>query len=644
MSNDLMNIARNGVLTSQSQLSVTSNNIANVNTDGYNRQVATQSTLDAHKVGNHFMGSGSYVSDVKRIYNEFATRELRIGATGLSEAQTRLSKMNEMDQLFSQIGKAIPDSLNDFQNNINRLGDTPDDLGIRTSILSSAKHLANTINQMDNHLSSQFKSTNGQIDASLKRINTLTQELGNINQELMEGNTENSQLLDKQDSLLKELSEYANINVIPLEGGGKSVMLGGSVALVSGAKAMQLESKTGDPFPNETRLVVKSGDNETLVSSQNLGGQLGGLFEFRQDTLISAKNELGQFALGIADAFNQVQAKGIDLNGQVGKPIFQDINDPAMSNGRAGKFDSNTGTASLSVNIDDVTKLTGAEYELSFDGTDYKLTDKATGKAQNLSLDTSTTPNQLTGGDGFSIQIKSGAFANKDKFTIRPTSGAASGIEVAIKDPKDIAAGKANITEPDSNSGNTKVKLRAINDRNAANFPKDGQPLTFEINTSTTPKTFTVIDKDGKTVGTANQTFTGNTIKANGIEFEVTSTAGSTDKFTFDLSVRKGDNRNAVEMAKLSTNFKMNNGSTTLIDVFQNTKQDIGSQTSSAEIQLNSATAVFKQAETRVLSESGVNLDEEAANLMRFQKSYQASARVMTVANQVFDSLLSAVR
>ncbi|MGB0893983.1 MAG: flagellar hook-associated protein FlgK [Parashewanella sp.] len=645
MASDLLSIGRTGLQASQIQLGVTSNNIANVNTEGYHRQVGTQSALHATKIGNHYVGTGSYVSDVKRIYNDFAARELRIGQTGLSEAQTKLSKLSEMDELYSKIGKAIPDSLTDLQSNINRLGDNPDDIGVRTSILSTAKHLAKSVNQMSDRLANQFKNTNEQIDVSTQRINALTKAIGEVNRELMEGGSDNSQLLDRQDTLIKELSEYASINVIPLETGAKSVMLGGSVMLVSGEVTMELSTKPGDPNANETQLVAKAGDSETLISSKSLGGKLGGLIEFRQQTIIPAQQELGQFALGVADSFNQAQAKGLDLNGEIGKPLFTDINSAEMSHGRVAKFSDNTGTASLAVDITDVKKLSGSQYELSFKTpSEYKLTDSKTGKEQLLTLDTSTTPNQLNGADGFSIKLNSGAFANGDKFSIRPNSGAASGLSIAMKDPKDIAASQPKITAKAGNSGNTEVKLTAISNRNAANFPKDGKQLTFEINTSANPKTFTVRDKDNNIVGSANQTFTGNKISAHGIEFEVSSTAGATDSFTFDLSVNRGDNRNATEMSKLATNFKMNDGATSLIDVYQNTKLEIGSKTSSAQIQVNSATSVYRQAENRVQSESGVNLDEEAANLMRFQKSYQASARVMTVAQQMFDSLLSAVR
>ena len=637
MSNDLLNIARNGVLTSQSQLAVTSNNIANVNTDGYHRQVATQSTLGSRQIGNEHYGSGSYVSDVKRIYNEFASRELRIGQSTLSEAETSYSKLSELDQLFSEIGQSVPNSVNDLFEQLNGLSDIPDDIGSRTTVLSSANQTADSINQMENHLNAQVKNTNGEIESSVEQLNELSSELAKINLELRENSGDNNQLLDRQDTIIQEMSKFGNVSVIPLDGGAKSVMMGGNTMLVTGESATELAVNTGDPFPNDTQIVAKIGDSEVPVNGNNLGGSLGALFEYRDDSLFTAQQELNQFALGVADAFNKTQAEGVDLNGNLGKPIFTDINDPKMSFGRAGANPNNTGNANLAVNIDDVNALKGNEYELNFDGADYKLVDSQTGKEQTLTL-TGTT---LTGADGFSIEIDSGAMAAGDSFTVRPSEGASGGIAVTMTDPKEIAAGSPDsyIKAADANSGNTNIKITDL-DRTHAAFES---PLTVNVDSTVSPSAYSILDKDGNTLDAGNLTGTPPTISALGVELEIDSTAAETASFTLDFTPKPGDNSNAVKLSELSEQKLMNDGKSTLIDVYQDAKQDIGSQTKGAEIRLTSASAVYQQAYSRVQSESGVNLDEEASNLLQFQQSYQASAQVMTTAQQVFDTLFNAI-
>lgn len=641
MAIDLLNIARTGVLASQSQLGVTSNNIANANTAGYHRQVATQSTLESQRFGNSFYGTGTYVDDVKRIYNDYAARELRIGQTTLSGAEASYGKLSELDQLFSQIGKMVPQSLNSLFTGLNSLADLPADLGIRSSTLNDAKQLANSLNQMQSSLNGQLTQTNDQITGMTKRINEISKELANLNLELMKSPNQDAILLDKQDALVQELSQYAQVNVIPQDNGVKSIMLGGSVMLVSGEIAMTMDTKTGNPFPNELQLMSSIGSQSVSADPSKLGGQLGVLFEYRDQTLIPASHELDQLALGIADNFNKMQQQGLDLNGQVGANIFRDINDPLMSLGRVGGYSNNTGNATLGVNIDDTRLLTGGSYELSFTApASYELRDTETGVITPLTLNGST----LEGGAGFSINIKAGAMASGDRFAIRPTAGAANGITVEMTDPKGIAAASPKITADAANSGNTQVKLTQITNRSAANFPITGSELTIQLDTTAIPPTYEAFDASGTSLGAAAP-YTPPSISAFGFTFEVDSTAAaSNDRFTFNLAFAEGDNSNAVAMAKLSESKVMNGGKSTLADVFENTKIDIGSKTKAAEVRVGSAEAIYQQAYARVESESGVNLDEEAANLMRFQQAYQASARIMTTAQQIFDTLLTSVR
>ncbi|GIU43535.1 flagellar hook-associated protein FlgK [Shewanella colwelliana] len=636
MSMDLLNIARTGVLASQSQLAVTSNNITNANTQGYHRQVAEQSSLESQRFGNSFYGAGTYITDVKRIYNDYAARELRIGQTAVSQAETTQVKMGELDQLFSQIGKAVPQGLNDLFAGLNSLADLPDDIGIRGTVLGNAGQLATALNQMQSHLDGQMKQTNDQISAITDRINEISNELGHLNQELMKSQGNDSQLLDKQDALIQELSEYSQVNVIPLESGAKSIMLGGAVMLVSGEVSMQMGSTTGDPYPGELRITTSAGAQSLVIDPAKMGGSLGALFEFRDETLIPAQLELGQLALGVADAFNEAQSQGFDLNGQVGSDLFLDINDPKMTVGRVGDFANNTGNAALRVNIDDVSALTGESYELSFTApATYELTDNH-GNVTPLTLNGT----ELSGGDGFTINIDSGAFASGDRFEIRPTSGAAAGISVVMTDPKGIAAAGPTITADSTNSGNTAITLNAM-DASAPGFPGVGAQITFEIDTTT--NSYEAFDVAGTSLGTG--TYTAPTIDAFGMNFDVQSSAGAlADRFTFDLSAAEGNNSNAVAMAKLNEAKLMAGGSATLSDVYENTKLQVGGKSKAAQVALGSAEAVFSQAYSRVQSESGVNLDEEAANLMRFQQAYQASARIMTTANEIFNTLFSSVR
>ncbi len=642
---DLLNIATSGVMTSQSQLAVTSNNIANANTEGYHRQVATQVTYQSQKLGDTYFGAGSYVNDVKRIYNQYAVRELQIGQSNLSEAQTTQAKLNELDSLYSNIGKIVPQGLTDFYGSLNSLSDLPDDIGVRQSTLVSAEQLATSINRMQTQLDSSLKQTNEQIAGITDRINEISTELAALNLEIAKGDGNDLQLLDKQDSLLQELSKYTQVNTTDLGRGAKSVMIGGSTILVSNEIAMQVGTKPGDPNPLTTSLTTTINNTTQTIDGANMGGELGALFKFRDNDLAKATNELGQLALGIADTFNKAQADGFDLDGKIGKNIFVDINDPSLTATRVGAHSANAGTASLSVNIDDAGKLTGSAYELRYTAgapASYDLIDSQTGNTTALTLNGS----QLQGADGFTINIDSGTFANGDRFEINPTSGAASGLKVTMTDPRGLAAASGpSVTPAAGNSGNTSVTVTSIDNRSATNFPVEGSELTFVLNT--TANTYDVIDASGTTITAGAALPAGNpkTVTSNGFTFEIDSSAAATaDSFTFDLSFAKGDNTNVAAMTKLSETKNMDGGSATLNDVFETTKQDIGSSTKAAKVRADSAQTIYSQAYERDQSTSGVNLDEEAANLMRFQQSYQASARIMTTATQIFETLFNSTR
>ncbi|QUN06843.1 flagellar hook-associated protein FlgK [Shewanella yunxiaonensis] len=639
MSVDLLNIARSGVLAAQSQIGVTSNNISNVNTDGYSRQVATQATQDSQYLGGNYYGTGTYVADVKRIYNDFAARELRIGQTTLSTAEMSYNKLSGLDQMLSNTGSTLTSSLDGFFSSLNDLADQPSDTGIRQTVLSSAQQLAANFNQMDGYLDSEMNQTNDEISGITDRINEISKEMANINQELMKTDTPDPQLLDKQDSLIKELSQYAEVNVIPLDNGGCSIMMGSSFMLVSGEVAMSMGTTTGDPYPTESALTYTLGNTTLKVDPSKLGGQLGALYDYRDNTLQPASQQLGQMALGVADAFNTLQSQGFDLSGQVGQNIFTDINDPLMAQGRVGAYTGNGGTAVLSATIDDVGALTGDSYQLRYttSGT-YELTNNQTGAVANLTLNGSA----LQSADGFTLNIDTGALAAGDRFEIRPTANAAGTLQVEMTDPKGLAAASPKITADTANASSAVASLVSIDNRADTNFPGTGSELTYTIDAL---GNYTATDANDAVVTIGTTTGTPPQISDNGFTFQVDALpASGTNSYTFDLSLAVGDNSNAIAMADLADSKIMEGGNATLADVFQQTKLDVGSQTKAAEVSMNSAQSIYDQAYNRMQSESGVNLDEEAANLMKFQQAYMASARVMTTANSIFDTLFNAVQ
>lgn len=636
MAIDLLTIARQGVLASQTQLGVTGNNIANLNTEGYHRQAVDQSAAEAQKLGRFFVGTGAYINDVRRIFDEFAFKELRYGQTMLSQAESEQLKLGELDQLFSKMGSSVPQSLNALYSDLANLADLPDDLGVRQGVLNSAKQLTNTINQMQLSLDGQFDQTNQQIESAVQRINEIGTELSNINGELAKTSGENLSLLDRQELLIRELSQYAKVNAIDNGQQMKSIMLGGNVTLVSGQQAIPISVTQGDVYTNEIGINYQAGTQEIAINGQDLGGQLGALFNFRDGTLLSSGLKLGKLALGLASEFNAQQALGIDLNGNVGGILFTDINQTQMNIGRVASLASNIGNAQLSIEINDTSLLTADSYQLDFTApTTFNLTNNRTGVIQNLTLNGTNLITQ----EGFELNIDSGTLASGDSFSLRPTAGAAIGIDLALTTPESLAAAKYSIIEDANNPGNISVKLTSVDNRNAINFPTNGSEVNYFIDTAANQ--YTVFDVDGNLIQAATN-YTPPNITDFGFTIEVITDGASVGSFTFDLSYSVGDNRNALAMATKNETAPMDAGSSSFTDVFENIKLDIGSKANTAKVSFASAESIYQQAFDRVEQTSGVNLDEEAANLIRFQQSYQAAARIMSTSQQLFNSLINA--
>lgn len=635
---DLLNIGRTGVNASHKQMDVAGNNISNVNTDGYHRQVATQGSNQTHMVGGEFYGTGAFISNVKRIYDKHVTQEFRAGLSTSQEAKVKFEQLNYLDETFSLTGRSVPAAFNELYAGLASLADLPSDRSIRTDVLISAEHLADEFNQMQALLFEKFNQINAQIGAVVDEINMIGNALAELNIEMIK-HSDDMEVLDSQDKLVRDLSQYIDVSVIETGTGAKDILVGGSVMLVSGDHSFSLDAVAGDPHNDEIGLIVKSQNMSNYVKTDHIGGQLGGLFDFRDNSLTDVQLELDHLAIGVAYQFNKMQGEGFDINGAVGQKIFSDINANYMQKGRIAAYSNNRGNANLTIEVTDPTILstTSLEYELHFTapGT-FELVDPQQGTRQTLNL----AGNELVGTDGFKLNIV-GTMQDQDVIVIRPSSGSAAGISMLLNDSDDVAAAGYKITPDQNNIGNTTLKLNNVSNRNANIFPVTGRELMIQINS--VANTYEIFDVNGNSFGVNN--IVNSRINAFGFELDVSfGNNNSVERFTLDFSFAKGDNTNALKMSQLNESKIMENGTSTFIDMYQSNKLAIGRKLNTADIRYQSSKTLFDHAEQKLDEISSVNLDEEAANLMRYQQSYQASARVINVAQQIFESLIDSLR
>jgi len=624
---DLLNMGSQGVLTAQRQLNTTSHNINNVNTEGYSRQSVVQSTNDPIWWGGNQYGTGVHAAEVRRGYDQFATNELNLTTTNLNYASEREGQLGRLDNMLANSAKKIPEDMNQWYDAIKGMADSPSDIGSRKVVLEKAKLVAAGLN--DNHkvLAQQQTETNEVLGRTLNRVNDIGRELVDIHKAIIKTPTSgaDNDLLDRHQALINELSQYTKVTVTRKNEETFNIMIGSGHTLVSGTESSQLQMVDGNPDPCQTQLAMVEGQSLKTIRNDDIGGKLAALFQFRDETLAQAMDEMGRIAVGFSDSMNELQSQGLDLKGQVGENIFHDINSPESAGSRA--LIPKGSTAAVNVYIDDIKALKSGEYQLSFDGSQHKLVSP---DGQSQTVMPSGTPPKFSV-DGLEIEIAA-PIGIGEPILIRPTRTSASEIRVTMDDPAKLAA-QSYMSSATKAHGTADLQVST-----------PGALREFQVAISPDASQFAVLDMKGQILQ-APQTYPpAGDVTVNGTSFSLSNGALGNDVFAVNLNAAVGDNGNLIKMQDVQTAKVMNDGRSTVLDVYEGLNTDMGVQKASAS-RLREVGLVEKDAaESRVAEISGVNLDEEAANMMRFQQSYAASSRIMTVANETFETLLNASR
>ncbi|MGR5229282.1 flagellar hook-associated protein FlgK [Photobacterium damselae] len=661
MALDLMQIGMSGLRTSQKQLDVASHNISNVNTPGYSRQVVEQKADDAFYNGSNYYGTGAYIDNVSRAYDQFAARELTLSNTHLEEANVRQQNMMMLDDFTSKSAVNTVNSMNDFYNSVRSLSDHPNDLGARQTVLEQAKQTAQSFQTSHQTLTNMHQDVTDQIGVSLERINTLGQELAAVNTSLQEqaASGKSNDLFDKQRSLINELAKYTKVTVLADKGSlANTVIIGSGDTLVSGVTSAKLKLVNGKPDTQTQQIALVTGNSAKEIKSDGIGGSLGSLLDIRDNVIDKSLDEMGRMAIGFSKQINDLQQQGVDLNGEQGALLFSDVNSVSAMQQRAIKpLGSN---AEIKVSIDDVNQLKTGDYQLdmNFDGTNYNYTvTDQDGKQTTIS---DTSQKQSLSVDGFSINIEK-AFSTptagqSESILIRPVRDGAANMAVEMSDPKKLAGhSQLTVTPHQANQGSASVTktVPKLSDALAGDYElkvnNSGDKISL-INQAT-GQPMTLIDDKGSEVtelgydSAKPQNLTVKTDAGNlsGLALQAGALAGDSFQLNLGRAQATGGNGNFLAMQQVQDQKSMNNGKSSVIDLFQKLSTDIGMAKKNADQTAEVTQLDFDAASERVSNLSGVNLDEEAANLMKFQQSYMASSRIMSVAKETFDTLMRAV-
>jgi flagellar hook-associated protein 1 len=661
-STNFLGIGISGLLSSQAAIATTSNNIANVNTEGYTRQSIDFTTNIPEFFGGNFYGTGVLVGDVKRVFDDLAVLDLRANISNFSSLETFVSQADRVDRIVADPTTGLSPAIQDFFDAMQAVADDPSAIATRQAVFSQGDLLIDRFKILDDQLNSQRISINNELEAISGQVSTIGKAIASINLDIIRakgaanGEAQPNDLLDRRDKLVNDLSKLIKVSVVEQKDGSANVFIGNGQTLVIGTSSNSLTAEQDPADPLNFRVVITNNNTSVPITQELVGGKLGGLVEYREEVLKPAINRLGLVALGLASSVNAQHQLGMDLNGALGGEFFSNINNAIAETGRVITNSDNTGTANITLTIDDVNQVGTDDFRLSYDAgtTTYTLTNTSNNQTV-ASFVSPAVPSTVTiPGEGISLNFTAGAPADGDNFLLTPTRTTVGGLEKVISDLSQIAAASPVIGEADSsNSGSASIISTVVTDTTNASFATPAAlspPIRIEFTSATT---FDVVNDNTNAIIAGGVAFVPNQqndmLAAAGLSLGYEITIGGAaltgDQFRMQYNIGGiGDNTNALAMANIQTTNVLGNGTSTLQQGYGLLVSEVGTRTNEAQISLGAAQSLLRQTEARVEQVSGVNLDEEAASLIKFQQSYQAAAQIISTSNLLFDTLISSVR
>lgn len=656
MSNTLMNLGVSGLNAALWGLTTTGQNISNAATPGYSVERPVYAEASGQYTSSGYMPQGVNTVTVQRQYSQYLSDQLNSAQSQGGALSTWYSLVAQLNNYVGSPTAGISTAITGYFTGLQNVANSAADPSVRQTAISNAQILANQLNAAGQQYDALRQSVNTQLTSTVSQINTYTEQIANLNQQISAASSQGqppNQLMDQRDLAVSNLSSLAGVQVVRNDS-GYSVFLAGGQPLVLADKSYQLATVTSPSDPSELTVVSQGiaganppGPNQALPDASLSGGTLGGLLAFRSQTLDPAQAQLGAVAASFAAQVNGQNALGIDLSGKPGGNLFT-VAAPAVYSNQG-----NTGNASLSVSFANASQPTTSDYTLSYDGTNYTLTDRASGAM----VDQKAGPMPLSLG-GLNFSFSSGAMNAGDQFTVLPTRGALSGFGLATTSGSAIAAASPAITSPSStNIGTAKIALSGVSagyqvpstklTYDAATQSLSGFPVGTTVTIPGTPPTSVTINTPtdsvpyDPTTGAA-MTMSGTAAGAmNGVTVTLSGTPSDGDSFTIGpYAGGTSDGSNALALSKLVNAKTLGGGTTTLTGAYANYVNNIGNAASQLKSSSTAQTALVGQITSAQQSVSGVNQNEEAANLMQYQQLYQANAKVIQTASSLFQTVL----
>lgn len=647
---DLLNIGVNGLLSYQQSLSTVSHNITNVNTEGYTRQRVELTNQTPQYVGVGYEGTGVRVDSIQRVYDKFLSGQVTSTVSSFKQQETLARFTNEIDDYLADPQAGLTPALQNFFKSVQDLSTDPSSTPIRQVLLSDARNLQSSFNDSYQKLKRLQDGVNVELDSGVNEINNLSQAIANLNKSITfaQGGNAGAQpndLIDQRDNLVNKLAEYVSVTTVPQDDGSLNVFIGNGQSLVVGTKAQQLAITPNQYDPTRAEVGLVFGASTVTISDNLTGGSIGGALQFRKLTLDPAFNALGRVAIGLAESFNTQHQLGYDLTGQMGGNFFTDISQTASYASSRNAVGSDY---VFSTDISDVSLLSNSDYRISYSsggGGTYSLTRLSDNSLIGSSNSVAGLSTIASANEGFTLALSSGtSISNGDSFLLQPTRSGGRDFAGALNNTNNIAAASPIRTAKQSaNTGTADISGGVLSSRSGATLPATPITMTFDNSSNV----FNL--SSGGTFAYDPATDSGNTqsvtIAGLGVfDFTISGTPASGDQFSLSANTNGvSDNRNALSLLGLQETKLLSGNSATYQDAYGDLVSQVGVQARQADFSSQANQVIYDRAVSQRQEVSGVNLDEEAADLLRFQQAYQAIAQVITTADQLFQTLLGAV-
>lgn len=684
----LLNIGMSGLSASQTALMTTGNNIANADTSGYSRQQTVQGTKASNQFGNVYIGTGTTLADVRRVYNSYLDAQLQTTTSLNSDSAAYAGQISPLDKLLSDSGTGLNGALTKFFASVQNVNAKPGDDASRQLLLSDAQALSNRFNSISSQLTAQNADINGNLADMADQVNKLAATVAQLNQKISEVSNAGGQpndLLDARNETVRQLSTFTGAQVIERDG-NLDIYLGSGQPLVMGSTASKLEVVPSKDDPSRSAIQLNRGSSTIDITSVMTGGEMGGLLRYRSTVLDPAMNELGRVALVVADQMNTIQAQGIDKNGDFGSNLFNNINSAAqMAQRSIATVGNSAGSGNFDVTIEDSGKLTINDYKVTFtSATDYTLQRLPEGTAMGA-FSTLTTPPPVI--DGFSMKLTGGTAAAGDTFKITPTRNAATNIKTEMTDSKRLAiaaplgaaiaaGGSGTLTIPASGQPTLTTKFDVYDSATTTtiqNGLKTSTPVKIVFGAAGgTTQTYQMLDAQGNPLSSGtivpgqNNTLsltiplvdgTGAAINDPGppivqrtVSFDMTVAGSPGNGTAINVSLSQPgslDNRNGTTLAALQTKQTVDTGSASngisLNDAYGKLVSGVGAKAAQGKLDSAATEAILANAKGARDSLSGVDLDEETGNLVKYQQYYTASSQIIKAAQEIFSTLINSL-